>query len=795
MTREEFEDKYENENVNIVEKIANLDNDPNNFNVFKILGLTDYEIRHSNFLAWLFNNKTFFKMFIQTYNDNINADTKIYPNITRINEESIVLEKIEIKREEHFIQKIGDNNVYLITDKETKETIYKEKKSEEVVDYYTLNKGENGEFEKKLIVDKKRIRRLASEKEKPIGRYIDLNIIGDDFTITIENKIDSDEHDFQCIAYRNYIEKEAYKGKKNHYYVYLAKEKPSDFNSDIESGIYPGYVCIKYKQIRDILNRIKTKNFEEYHNKIFEDYQIKIVDNYISIINEWENLPKSYKEELEKYKKDLELEDFTNNNNYYNLIKNEGLSSQQKRFAEVARQYALEKKKRIDDIIKSTINELLRSGNKNFIKGSYGRGSYASAVPLWFDLLGDEEKQEYFKVNNKEPESYLKNDKIKKNTVLQTIDYRAPMDGLEYPSVGIFAGLKKDYSGRLCDKIIKSNTFLDQLKKLDPDEWNIKLCLYLKNGSNYIARTYNGEDIKVECILNNIPKDCKKREEIFTNDYLKKGNATNIFSNTYWDYLKTIQENKIISDDNLCKWTKYIRDYFLVEKVIDKGIEKVIDKGIDETKKNVFEKFSCIYNIFKEQYEDDSSFDIKKINNFINQGPRLNADDEILIKDLKKLDSFFDWLQTTNDIEELKKLEECKDVNSLNRLEKTDIIQEIIHIIGASNFEPNDNARKVLLKCLDKRTHKQMSTVWSLSLISPVKEVEMNDILLKEYDDEEKYKEDINKIKEKLIKPFYKKTLEGLKVFGEIEIYKKDNSQVLTYYDFFKQTIFGDFKE
>jgi len=310
------------------------------------------------------------------------------------------------------------------------------------------------------------------------------------------------------------------------------------------------------------------------------------------------------------------------------------------------------------------------------------------------------------------------------------------------------------------------------------------LCLYLKNGSNYRARTDNGEYKEVECILNNIPKDCKKRKEIFTNDYLTKslgkGNATNIFNNTYWDYLKTIQENKIISDENLCKWTKYITDYFLV------------DNGIAETKK-VLEDFSCFYNIFKKQYKDDSSFDIKKINNFIILEPRLNADDEKNIKILKELDSFFDWLQTTNEIKELKMLEKCKGVESLNRLEKTDIIQKIIKIIGARKFESNDNARKVLLKCLDKRSRKQMSTGWSLSLISPVKKVEMNDILLKNYNDEEAYKEDINKIKKQLIKPFYDKTLEGLKVFGEI--YKKDNSQVLTYYDFFKQTIFGDFKE
>lgn len=769
MTREDFEDKYEKGKINFVEKIANLDNDPKFFNVFKILGLTDYEIRHSNFLAWLFNNETFFKMFIHTYNANIKADTKIYPNIPMIDEESIVLEKMEIKREEHFIQKNGDNDVYIITDKEIKETIYKEMKSEQVV-YYKL-KGVNGEVKIDLIDDKKTVSKLDSKKVKPIGRYIDLNIIGDDFTITIENKIDSDEHDFQCIAYRNYVEK-TYSGKK-HYYVYLAKEKPSDFNSDIKSGIYPGYVCIKYKQIRDILNKIKN----------FDDYQNKIVANYISIIKEWENLPKEYKVELEKYKKDLELEDFTNNNNYYNLIKSEGLSSQQKRFAEVARQFALEKKKRIDDIIKSTINELLRSGNKNFIKESYGRGSYASAVPLWFDLLGDEEKQEYFNVNNKKkPESYLNNDEIKKNTVLQTIDYRAPMDRLEYPSVGIFAGLRKSYSEILCEKINNSNTFLDQLKNLDPDEWNIKLRLYLKNGSNYRARTDNGEYKEVECDLNNIPKDCKKRKEIFINDYLTKslgkGNATNVFNNTYWDYLKTIQENNTISDENLCKWTKYITDYFLV------------DNGIAETKK-VLEDF-CLYNIFKEQYTDDSSFDINKINNFIKLEPSLNHDDEENIKILKELDSFFDWLQTTNDIKELKMLEKCKGVESLNRLEKTEIIQKIIKIIGARKFESNDNARKVLLKCLDKRSRKQMSTGWSLSLISPVKKVEMNDILLNEYTDEE-YKTAINKIKEQLIKPFYDKTLEGLKVFGEI--YKIDNSQVLTYYDFFKQTIFGDFKE
>ena len=86
MTREEFEDKYENGDENFVELIANEDN--KSFNVFKVLGLTDYEIRHSNFLAWLLQDSEFFKQFAK---------------LIGIKNEFVKEEK-EINREEFFYE-------------------------------------------------------------------------------------------------------------------------------------------------------------------------------------------------------------------------------------------------------------------------------------------------------------------------------------------------------------------------------------------------------------------------------------------------------------------------------------------------------------------------------------------------------------------------------------------------------------------------------------------------------------------------------------------------------------------
>ncbi|MCD7878713.1 MAG: PD-(D/E)XK nuclease family protein [Candidatus Gastranaerophilales bacterium] len=75
----------------LIEKYYNRSKE---FNIFKVLKLEDYEIRHSNFLAWLFNPKEthkigslFFKKFLKTIKDDKNFDKNI--NVVRICKENI----------------------------------------------------------------------------------------------------------------------------------------------------------------------------------------------------------------------------------------------------------------------------------------------------------------------------------------------------------------------------------------------------------------------------------------------------------------------------------------------------------------------------------------------------------------------------------------------------------------------------------------------------------------------------------------------------------------------------------
>lgn len=105
----------------------------NDFNIFKVLRLENYEVRHSNFLAWLFDNAASHKMGI-TFFEKCFKTCFPYKNIN-------LNEKIKIETE-----------------------------------YYT-------------------------DKE----RRIDILIIGETFTCTIENKYGSCEHGGQCQHYREFI--------------------------------------------------------------------------------------------------------------------------------------------------------------------------------------------------------------------------------------------------------------------------------------------------------------------------------------------------------------------------------------------------------------------------------------------------------------------------------------------------------------------------------------------------------------------------------------------------------------
>lgn len=57
------------------------------------------------------------------------------------------------------------------------------------------------------------------------------------------------------------------------------------------------------------------------------------------------------------------------------------------------------------------------------------------------------------------------------------------MDNFASPSVALFAGLAKDYSKNLCEKLA-DEYFIAELRKIK-EGWNIALSLYWKNGFGY----------------------------------------------------------------------------------------------------------------------------------------------------------------------------------------------------------------------------------------------------------------------------------------------------------------------
>ncbi len=615
MTRETFNQNY----TDIIKKISELDDE--NFNIFKVLRLTDYEIRHSNFLAWLLNNPTFFEKFIAVYNKaakDAKRDETINPNVG----------KKEIKREESF-DETNENGQFIYIARKNNKIYYKVKPN--II--YTLIKTQDGKvkktIEKKTVVDE-------NISWKKIGRYIDLNIIGDDFTITIENKIDTGEHDFQCIAYRNYIEK-AYKGKK-HYYVFLGKEKPEDFNSDKEDGLYPEYVFIDYKMIREILVDFGNTDNEIQNNQKKVEIKIKeafdftiiekeIVKQYVSVIDEWEKIPPDYVKLLKKFEKDnkKDLSVFTDSKTYHEI----NLTQEEERFVELANRYYKQKKADVDKIIRPAVEDASR--DKAFIKSDYGRGSYAIAIPLSLKVFNYNEKKKYLektylglkdskdesiqKIKKDEFERIIKyeanmdkkekkqiqeliDDKIrifgekksyidKNKWAFQTVDYRGPMEGLNNPSIGIFAGLSKAYSEKLCAKLIDDD-FINKLYELT--DWSIELKFYFKNGGGF-----NKDSNPIECNFDIFKKlSIDERKNIFRQDIHGQKTKDDITGKGFEEYLNCLENSNLFDNKKFSGWKEDLSDYFTKKK--DKKPGKCVYFGWS---------LRLIYEIdnFEEQYK------------------------------------------------------------------------------------------------------------------------------------------------------------------------------------------------
>lgn len=571
-----FAENYEK----YVKKVVKYDKEK--FNIFKVLGLTNYEIRHSNYLAWLFNNEQFRKGFLEKFKE-VSKQELDFSNlqIERIEREKS-FDEIDINGNEICICKasitLDDEGNYKSTGK--KYNLYKNKKT---CEYYYLIKHDNGTVETKNFdcdkyveqkiqtteEGKKEEKREEENKklrgeDKPIGRYIDLNIIGKDFTLTIENKIDTGEHDFQCIAYRNYmLTNKDYKGKK-HYFVFLGKRKPDDFleeSTDKDNGLYPEYVFMDYKMVRDILSANKKEIRDDFN--FADDYQKETAEQYISIINEWEKMPSGL---ANIFKEIGDITDFADEKRYKELS-NLNLSPNEKRFVELGRQYYEELKDTVDELIKPALKKICK--DKYYFMNEYGRGNYATAIPLTPSVLTDYEQRAYLKAIGKYDDSMTDKDSkkaikkiesekncITKEMCFQTVDYRAPMGEINKPSIALYAGLSTPYSKELC-KRLADDGFIAKIAKLNEkkESWKIALSLYWKNGSGF-----NKNSIIINVKNEDFFGDKFDRNSFLNADsIIQKKQAHNIFNTEFLDYLV---DNKKHYDDSFKEWMDSIIEYF-----------------------------------------------------------------------------------------------------------------------------------------------------------------------------------------------------------------------------------------
>ncbi|MCQ2522205.1 MAG: PD-(D/E)XK nuclease family protein [Lachnospiraceae bacterium] len=113
--------------------------------------------------------------------------------------------------------------------------------------------------------------RINGEKQREDGidrRRIDILIIGEDFTCTIENKYGSEAHGGQCEDYRNYVEGEYGERKANNRFIFLDIDKPKDFDY-MHKSRYAEFDFISYETIRDILGDIiSTEKERKTDNKL-----------------------------------------------------------------------------------------------------------------------------------------------------------------------------------------------------------------------------------------------------------------------------------------------------------------------------------------------------------------------------------------------------------------------------------------------------------------------------------------------------------------------------------------------
>lgn len=487
MSKEELLKEIEDKFQDTIAKISEYDNKL--CNVFKIVGCENDELKHSTFTRWLLSNNAFFERFLSLCGIKL---TKGQIEETR-----------KIKREESYgIDELHYNPI--------KKDLYYENKS---------------------------------------GRRIDLNIIGTTYSITIENKIDTGEHNDQCLSYYNYMmdPEGKYKEIKNKYFVFLAKNDIENFEE--RGGLIrkQGEDIIEYnekvlidnlerivqlkandKGIIELNNNLRFATKKEDAKKIGKQIE-KIISNidkdkmlyfnyrlfrYEDILNIMKN-PQFINDFIDEFKKNNDsvketdilfvkeilhqyiklIEEWIQMPEEYRALFENMNSEQEECFYEIINNYDILYKDEKD----SDVGRFLENAKKYYLER---KGNLDKRIKkILQELAGQDAKLDSY--NPKYAYSLKTPESCK---IANTIDYSA-----EYGiSVDMYVGLNNSISKGLLSYIKNDENFFEKLNAMSGS----RMSILVKKGEHGKLCEL---DFNIDMIVKDIPKEKKERKE-----YIKK---------------------------------------------------------------------------------------------------------------------------------------------------------------------------------------------------------------------------------------------------------------------------------
>lgn len=360
-------------------KIEEFNN--NYFNIFKVLKQEEYENRHSLFLSWLLSPKASHNL------------------------------------KERFVE-------------EFLKTCLKDK----------------FDLDCNSIISVKTEVRTDGLKEREEGnnrRRIDILIIGDNFTCTIENKYGSFEHNNQCEIYENFINRK-YAGYNNKF-IFLDINKPKDF--DTNKARYGSFIFISYFEIKEILKGI----LKDYKMPSSESLQISFIKQYVEVLEEkYQPLDPKLVEICSEIK-DIEIREIIGIKEY----EYSKLTESEKEFVNIIKKYYQTVKAAKDLYIYESLLKIVK--NKNDIH-DYGQG-YAYAIKIPNKIFND-------------------------GVFIDTIDYTA----LDELKIAIYGGLSGKKSKYLIDYVNNNETIWDKLVDLKNNGWEVNISYRIGDSSNYLNK-------------------------------------------------------------------------------------------------------------------------------------------------------------------------------------------------------------------------------------------------------------------------------------------------------------------